>query len=276
MQVNQRLSEGWFSDNPDRARAEKFFLAWTPVWMALMALMMFTGWTRTASDGQLILHSLLVALPLVLIPALWFPNDIPWYRQYAFKANVYMAVFSFFGNYVGSEYFFDVLGMVYAMPNATTTLDARLVGSGEQTVPLIMYFYTQAYFMTYHTTAILVLRRLMSAVKRPKSGASHLWRGVIFLVCVVAVGYAWAWIETRAMANPLLTQTFWYKDMDAMLAWGSLAYATYFLASFPIFYFLDEDARKPWSLAVTASAAMSASLLTFYFLEICVVLMRQA
>lgn len=276
MHAMQRLSEGWFSQNPDRARAEKFFLTWTPVWMALMALMMFTGWTRTASDTQLIIHSLLVALPLVVIPALWFPKDIPWYRQYAFKANVYMAVFSFFGNYVGSEYFFDVLGMVYAMPNATTTLDARLVGSGEQTVPVIMYFYTQAYFMTYHTTAIIALRKLMSAARQTPSLASTVLRGVMFLVCVVAVGYAWAWLETRAMANPLMTQTFWYKDMEAMLAWGSLAYATYFLASFPIFFFLDEDGRKPWSLPVTASAGMSASLLTFYFLEVCVVLMRQA
>jgi cycloeucalenol cycloisomerase len=166
--------------------------------------------------------------------------------------------------------------MVYAMPNATTTLDARLVGSGEQTVPVIMYFYTQAYFMTYHTTAIMALRKLMSAARWTPSITSTVLRGVMFVVCVVAVGYAWAWIETRAMANPLMAQTFWYKDMETMLAWGSLAYATYFLASFPIFYFLDEDTRKPWSLAMTASAGMSASLLTFYFLEVCVVLMRQA
>ena len=101
-------------------------------------------------------------------------------------------------------------------------------------------------------------------------------QGGAFLLCVIVVGYAWAWIETRAMANPLMTQTFWYRDMEAMLAWGSLAYATYFLASFPIFYFLDEDRENPWSLAVTASAGMSASLLTFYCLEACVVLMRQS
>ena len=31
------MRTGWFSANPDRARAERFFLAWTPVWMALMA-----------------------------------------------------------------------------------------------------------------------------------------------------------------------------------------------------------------------------------------------
>ncbi|MGH8646606.1 MAG: hypothetical protein ACREX4_19970 [Gammaproteobacteria bacterium] len=65
-----------------------------------------------------------------------------WHESYWFKANLYLFVFGFFGNYFGSEYFFDVLGMVYVYPSATTTLDSALLGSGGQKVPLIMYFYT--------------------------------------------------------------------------------------------------------------------------------------
>ena len=59
----------WFSANPDRAWAEKFFLLYSPLWMALMGIMMITGWVASFSDTALLVHGLLVALPLFLIPA---------------------------------------------------------------------------------------------------------------------------------------------------------------------------------------------------------------
>ena len=46
----------WFSANPDKAWVEKFFLLYSPVWMASMAMMMFTGWDKTWGDGALLLH----------------------------------------------------------------------------------------------------------------------------------------------------------------------------------------------------------------------------
>lgn len=259
----------WFSANPDRAWAEKFFLVYSPIWMALMGIMMLTGGTRSCSDLQLLAHGLLVAAPLLLVPAMLhkrYSPSVHWRDSYWLKANLYMALFGFFGNYFGSEYFFDVLGMVYNMPNATTTLDATLVGSGHQKVPVIMYLYTHAYFMTYHTTAVMVLRRIMH------SGLPL--RRLAFMPVVLLVGYAWAWMETRAMANPLMTNTFYYENMPAMLAYGSLIYSTYFVASFPIFYFMDE-AKTPagtsqrWTLWQTAAAGLSASMLTFYLLDLC-------
>ncbi len=151
--------------------------------------------------------------------------------------------------------------MVYHFPNATTTLDPALVGHNDQPVPLIMYFYTHAYFMTYHTSAVLVLRRLMT------SGMPMKW--LLFLPLTLVVGYAWAWMETKAMANPLMATSFYYTNMPAMLAFGSFIYSTYFIASFPIFYFLDERTSKPWSLLTVCSASLSASMLVFYLLEIC-------
>jgi cycloeucalenol cycloisomerase len=56
--------------------------------------------------------------------------------------------------------------------------------------------------------------------------------------------------------------------MDVMLRYGSAIYATYFVASFPIWYFIDEDVEKRWTASQTASAAMSASMITFYLLDI--------
>lgn len=264
MKPDNQTTTHWFSPNPDRAWAEKFFLCYSPIWMALMALMMLTGWVNTFSNTALLLHASLVALPLILLPALLHPRyspATPWHQSYWLKANLYILLFGFFGNYFGSEYFFDVLGMVYNLPHATTTLDATLLGKTQQPVPLIMYLYTHAYFMTYHTSAIIVLRRILSSELPLRQ-----W---LFMPIVFTIGYAWAWIETRAMANPLMASTFYYQKLDAMLAYGSVIYATYFIASFPIFYFLDETTRSRWSLLHTAAAGLSASMLTFYLLDAC-------
>lgn len=253
---------GYFSQNPDKAWVEKFFLIYTPVWMALMALMVFTGWDKSFNDTMLLLHGLIVCLPIFLVPMFIARKytDKVWYDSYWFKANLYLFVFGFFGNYFGSEYFFDVLGMVYNYPNATTNLDSALVGRGEQKVPLIMYFYTHAYFMTYHATSNIALRKLRS-LQLP-----GMW--LLFPVFVFVIGYCWAWMETKAMANPLMAGTFYYQKMDLMLAYGSAIYATYFIASFPIYYFLDETTDKTWSWVQTIAAGLSASMLTFYLLDI--------
>jgi cycloeucalenol cycloisomerase len=52
-----------------------------------------------------------------------------------------------------------------------------------------------------------------------------------------------------------------------MLAYGSAIYATYFLASFPIWYFIDETRERRWTLLQTAAGALSASMLTLYMLD---------
>lgn len=254
----------WFSSNPDRAWAEKFFLLYSPVWMALMGIMMITGWVETFSDTALLLHGIFVAAPMFVIPAFLRKGKNPgnsWLNSYWFKVNVYLFLFGFFGNYFGSEYFFDVLGMVYNLQQVSTTLDATLLGKDEQTVPLIMYFYTHAYFVTYHTTAIIALRRIMT---------SNLpLRTLLFMPACLVIGYFWAWMETKAMANPLMESTFYYTNMEAMLAYGSLIYATYFIGSFPIYYFMDEKQDKPWDIWKVAAAGLSASMIVFYLLDAC-------
>jgi cycloeucalenol cycloisomerase len=258
----------WFSPNPDKAWVEKFFLLYTPVWMALMAMMMLTGWVDTWSNRALLLHACLVALPIFFIPLLVHRkySTKPVLDSYFLKANIYLFVFGFWGNYAGSEYFFDLLGMVYNFPNATTTLDSALIGSDQQAVPVIMYGYTHAYFMTYHATANIALRRL----KPLWSNVQPVRQWLAFLLLVLVIGYCWAWAETRAMANPLLAGSFYYENMTLMLKYGSMIYATYFIASFPIYYFIDEDRARPWSLLQVVAGALAASTLTFYMLDMAV------
>jgi cycloeucalenol cycloisomerase len=252
----------WFSDNASKAWGEKFFLVYSPVWMALMASVMGFGISDEIGEWGFLAIGIAVAAPLVVVPAL-IRDEKPigrrWYQTYWFKANLYIGIFNFAANYFGSEYFFDVLGMVYDYPMIELNLDATLVGSGEQRVPVLMYLLTQAYFLTYHTTAVIVLRRIRT------SGlpiGTVLWPVLLFVVA-----YFWAWMETRAMANPWIESQFHYEDMERMLAYGSLFYSLYFIASFPIFYRLDEGRDTSWSLTKTASAALSASMIMLFLLD---------
>jgi cycloeucalenol cycloisomerase len=252
----------WFSANPSKAWGEKFFLAYSLIWMTMIGLVMGLGITDRVGEWGFLTIGLAVAFPLVIVPAL-VRDETPlgrvWYQTYWFKANLYIAIFNFAANYFGSEYFFDVLGMVYNYPMIELNLDATLVGSGEQRVPVLMYLLTQAYFITYHTTAVIVLRRLRTS--RLPIG-TFLWP-----VLVVVVAYFWAWMETRAMANPWIASQFYYKDMARMLTYGSLFYSLYFIASFPIFYNLDERRDTNWSLTMTAGAACTAGLIMLFLLD---------
>ncbi len=252
----------WFSENPSKAWGEKFFLAYSPAWMFLMALVMGFGITQEIGEWGFLAIGIAVAAPLLVVPAL-IRDERPigrrWYQTYWFKANVYIAIFNFAANYFGSEYFFDVLGMVYDYPMIELNLDAALVGSGEQQVPVLMYLLTQAYFLTYHSTAVVVLRRIRTS-GLPLSA-------VLWPLALLVVAYCWAWLETKAMANPWIASQFHYRDVDRMLAYGSLFYALYFIASFPIFFHLDEARDARWSLAKTAAAALSASMIMLFLLD---------
>jgi len=252
----------WFSENPSKAWGEKFFLAYSPIWMTLMGLVMGLGVTARVGEWGFMAIGAAVALPLVAVPPL-IRDERPlgrrWYQTYWFKANLYIGIFNFTANYFGTEYFFDILGMVYDYPMIGLNLDATLVGSGEQHVPVIMYLLTQAYFLTYHTTAVIVLRRIRTS--RLPIGM------VLWPVLLVAVACFWAWMETRTMANPWIESQFYYEDMDRMLRYGSLFYSLYFISSFPIFYNIDEKRGTNWSLTITAAAALSASMIMMFLLD---------
>lgn len=252
----------WFSANPSKAWGEKFFLAYSLVWMTMMALVIGLGVMDRVGEWGFMAIGVAVLLPLVAVPALIrdeHPLGRRWYQTYWFKANLYIAIFNLAANYFGTEYFFDILGMVYDYPMIEINFDSTLVGSGEQRVPLIMYLLTQAYFLTYHTTAVIVLRRIRT------SGlpiGAWLWP-----VLVLVVAYFWAWMETKSMANPWVESQFYYKDMERMLQYGSLFYSLYFVASFPIFYQIDEERDTSWSLPFTAAAACTASMIMVFLLD---------
>jgi cycloeucalenol cycloisomerase len=252
----------WFSRNPSKAWGEKFFLAYSPVWMAAMGALMTTGSGKRWGDLGLNLAMLVILAPLVAVPALVRDERTlgrPWWRTYWFKLNVWIGIYAGVGSYFGSEYFFDVLGMVYNYPQLSWRLDSALLGSGTQTVPFIMYPSAHFYFVTYHTLGIIVLRRVRTS---ELGNTTWLWPLV-----VLAAAYGFAWAETFAMTGGAIAEQFTYRDLPRMLRWGSLYYATYFVVSFPMIYRLDENPADDWPLRRVVVEALAAGMLLLFLLD---------
>ena len=87
-------------------------------------------WCRGVSCNQLLLQELdeagymavglAAALPCIALPMLLHGSKEkgkPWHQQYWVKANVWIAIFSFIGNYFWTHYFYELLGAAYTFPS---------------------------------------------------------------------------------------------------------------------------------------------------------------
>jgi cycloeucalenol cycloisomerase len=81
------------------------------------------------------------------------------------------------------------------------------------------------------------------------------------------IAYAWAWAETRAMANPWIEEQFPYQDLARMLRYGSILSACYFVVSFPMFYRLDEPPDDRWRVGRMCTSALAAGMVVFFLLD---------
>jgi cycloeucalenol cycloisomerase len=253
----------WFSKNPSKAWGEKFFLCYLPFFFALNGAIQAFGLLDAGNAGHLAQNVAMLA-PLYLYPLIVRDETSlgrAWHQTYWFKFNAWIYVFAFAGTYFFTEYFFDVLGMVYHFPRVTLHFDSTLLGSGAQRVPLGMYFNGAAFFAVYHTLAVIVMRRVRtSALGRvPLSGA----------LTILATAYCFAWAETRLVATEANAGSFYYRDLAFMLRYGSMFYACYFVVSFPMVYRLDERPGDCWSLSRTCADALAAAMLVFGLLDLC-------
>ena len=251
----------WFSANPDKAWGEKFFLAYSPVWMAAFGVYQRSRFGDHLGDVGNLFVTLAIFVPVWLVPALVHdPAPRRWYETYWFKFNVWILVYSAIGSYFLSEYFFDVLGMVYNYPHLHWTLDSALLGSGKQVVPVIMYLHAHYFFVTYHTTAVVVMRRIRTSRLNvhPLVGA----------VVVAVTAWFWARAEIALTTAPSLADQFRYEDLAWALRWGALVYACYFIVSFPMVARVDEPPDDRWTVGRTIIDALAAGMLTFVLLDL--------
>ncbi|MGH8446118.1 MAG: hypothetical protein ACREVL_12680, partial [Solimonas sp.] len=213
--------------------------------------------------------------PYCLLLPLWLRRNsgVPWRQSYWFKYNVYMAVYVFFATYFHTEYFFDVLGIRYHFPHVSWYFDSALLGPDEATalatfrkVPPGMYFNAIAFFIVYHSLAVVLMRR----VRTMTPNAAPWLRGLLWALTVAAAAYFFAWAETYFYVgvSDLSRANVWYVDIPRMLSLGSLCYALYFIVSFPNVYRLDEDAAQPWTAGRAVIEASAVSMIVLLLLDL--------
>lgn len=247
-----------FAANPEKAWAERFLLAVSPLWIAAVAIVVLSGALRGWNDAQYLVFSCACAAPAALGPALVRnPAAQPLAQRYWVKLNVWVAIVVFFGTYFGTHYFFDLMGMRYAF-GSQWTFQSNVMGHSGQRVPIFMYPLTHAYFMTYFTVLVVADRTL-----RARLNPGPLGRALI----IAALSYAIAFAETFFMATDMMRDLFAYEQKDRMLAFGSIGYAVYFVIGLPLVRGIDERPDERWSLGRVVLEALGACMAILLLLE---------
>jgi cycloeucalenol cycloisomerase len=262
----------WFSENPDKAWGEKFFLSYIPFFLVYNAVVQRMGWLDVG-NGWHIVQNLGMWVPYCLLLPAWLRRDAPvaWHQSYWWKFNVYIFVWAFFASYFHTEYFFEVLGLRYRFPEVTLYLDSALVGPDEATAaagfmkaPPGVYWSATAFFIVYHAAAVVCMRRVRTTTLE----WSPAIRKVAWIVIVAVTALFFAWAETRLYITEDAMANVWYVDLPRMLRWGSVFYAMYFIVSFPNVYRLDEDPHAPWSTSRCVIEAGFVAIVSMLLLDL--------
>ena len=223
----------WLPPASSKKRAyEAWVLRYSVVWMGVFAVVIALQlYEHLDAMGYFVLCGGL-ALPLALQPLVApFEGDggkkdkkkaaaARLGASHAARAQCWVAVFGFIGNYWYTHYFYCVLRARYTMP-AWRLND----------VPIAMFLATHFYFTSYHVLANLPLRYVRTAF-----APGHA-RTALQAALVLAMSYATAFMETLTISN------FPYYDFeDRHLAYtvGSAFYGLYFVVSFPMYFAIDE------------------------------------
>lgn len=266
----------WFSKNPDKAWGEKFFLTFIPVFVVYNAVIQQLGWLDVGNFWHVTQNILMWVPYCLLLP--WYLRrnaqpHVPWYQSYWLKLNIYIAVFIFYATYFHTEYFFSVLGMRYHFPHVTLYFDSALLGPNDATalahyekVPIGMYFNSVAFFIVYHTAAVVCMRRVRTMTVSWARPA----RQLAWVAIVAAAAFFFAWAETYFYVDSTAaSKNVWYIDIHRQLTWGSVFYAMYFVVSFPNVFRLDEEPAPPsWSISRCIIEASFVSITSLLLLDL--------
>lgn len=251
----------WLAADPSKAYYEKISLIWAPLSMLTLLVGVFaTPLYKYCDRNSYLAITVIACLPGFLIPLL-FPCDAdrsrPYTHRFWFKANIWISIFGFYGNYFWTHYFYKLLGAEYLFDSYRFN-----------DVPLVTYTATFFYFTFYFNFVNLILRRIdRLTADLPAFSRSLLWWSNIF-----ALSYATALFEALSIQHfPLYT----YTDRDSFLLIGSVVYALYFIVGFPIFFALDENYSRTVagkgnrvSCQYTATTAFAATAIVTLLLDL--------
>jgi cycloeucalenol cycloisomerase len=206
------------SPNPERRAVERVWLAFTPIWGLLAAVVMLSGAAERWGDGPLMALGVGLALGAI-VPPLWISRreSRPWHQRTAVKLVVAVTGLALGMNYLCTPYFFDVLHMHYGFA-ATIAIEHN---------PVFLYLMTVAYFATYFVLVCAVYRFV-----RQKRGPA--------IAAGLAACLGVAALETLLNANPFMTRLFCFDDMRLMLWFGTLSYGSCFAWLLPAWLRIDD------------------------------------
>eukprot|EP01095_Lingulamoeba_sp_RSL-Kostka_P004832 TRINITY_DN16058_c0_g1_i2.p1 TRINITY_DN16058_c0_g1~~TRINITY_DN16058_c0_g1_i2.p1 ORF type:complete len:280 (+),score=38.39 TRINITY_DN16058_c0_g1_i2:33-842(+) len=244
----------WFSTNQNKRLTEYYFLIFSSVWIIVFGTVVVTEIYKDFNDLEYLLLGCFIAFPYFLIP-LFFPfkidKSIPIYNRYWFKANVWIAIFGFIGNYFWTHYFYKVLGSSYSFP-VTIMLNE---------VPFFLYLITHGYFCFYFTFSTIVLRKFWSTLRIQNMILNFALSAIfIFFLSVFT-----AFMETFTISN---VPYYSHDDKFMMYTIGSVFYAIYFIIGFPMFYRVDEDPKNNFTLFQSAIESFASCMIVFTLLDL--------
>jgi cycloeucalenol cycloisomerase len=241
------------SPNPSKRWTERFVLAYSPIWIAVVVVCEVTHiFARWGNVGHMAL-GVGLALPIWLVPIGWpgaADRALPLWQRNITRFNFFIFVWTFLQVWFGSDLFFDFLGMEYHFSVTWTA----------HRTPLFLYFLTIAYFSTYYVVLVIAWRAFRT--RFPEAPRA------VRLLVLAALGYTVAFCETAGMATPFMREYFLYRDKAFTLIYGSLCYGSIFVVTVPLVYRLDEEAqpdgtRTLRSLFWDACAANTAVLILY-------------
>lgn len=254
---DEKVGGNWFptTDNSAKRDFEIYALKYSVVWCGVFGVVIAMKLYEQFTEVHYMALCTTLALPFLLQPIL-FPfeaeKNLPLTQRYSFKANVWIAIFSFVGNFWYTHYFYNVLKASYTMPSH------RL-----NDVPIALFFATHFYFMLYHTASNLFLRKLET---RYEAGTA---RSVFFWSVVFAFSYFTAFMETLSISS---FPDYSFEDRYMAYTVGSLFYGIYFIVSYPVFYRLDEKVggrskQMPHTFYQTVMEAFGTSMIVLCLLD---------
>ena len=238
-------SGSWLADaqtNPSKHHAEVFILKYSVCWILSVGVVIATAAYESWSKWGYMTYCGTCAAPALLYPLMRpLKGDVgrPLRDWYILKANLWIAIFSFIGNYWYTHYFYGVL-------KANYTFQAHRLND----VPIAMYLMTHAYFMFYHVLSNAVLRKIRGKYQADAG------RFIYQCGVVAAMSYSTAFMESLTICG---FPYYVFEDRDMAYTLGSAFYGIYFLVSFPMFLRVDEDVRADGKgLSKVVAAALPA------------------
>eukprot|EP00249_Psilotum_nudum_P016133 c25671_g1_i8 orf=819-1652(+) len=233
----KKMESKWLAPTPSKRWGEAFFLAYTPFWLMLcLGIIVPYRLYESFTELEYLLVGLVSAVPSIILPLIFVGKEDagkPLWDRYWVKASLWIAIFSYVGNFFWTHYFFTVLGASYTFPSWKFN-----------NVPWTTFFLAHICFVFYHMVSNITIRRLRHALERV---SSKIMRWFI-----------------QALWFPYYD----FVDRDAMYKVGSLFYALYFIVSYPMFFRLDEKPNDPWSLSHTAIDSLGAAMLVTILLDV--------